>query len=176
MYVPNCPSRKKEEAQSLATALLFLTPRAVCVIIKHHTTKAVADGEKQIVYNEITKEQKGDFEMKSYIICKGTEKAKTSFYLVLNNAEHYLFTQNYRKGVKDYFMNGVTVDEALNIGKARFDSASTRTRNFSPTSPPICPPLRQSLLPPPRQRQKPKPLPSMRTTNNAPTRGTRLHS
>ena len=52
---------KKEEAQSRATALLFLTPRAVCVIIKHHTTKAVADGEKQIVY-------KG--QLGTYIICQ----------------------------------------------------------------------------------------------------------
>ena len=85
------------------------------------------------MYNEITKEEKGDFEMKSYIICKGTGKAKTSFYLVFNNAEHYLFTQNYRKGVKDYFMNGVTVDEALNIGKARFDSALIRTMEKIPT-------------------------------------------
>lgn len=70
--------------------------------------------------------------MKSYIICKSTEQAKTSFYLVFDNNEHYLFTQNYRKGVKDYFMNGVTINEALDTSKGRFDSALMRTMEKMP--------------------------------------------
>ncbi len=85
-----------------------------------------------ILYNEITKEQEGDFKMKNYIICKRTERAKTSFYLVFNNAEYYLFTQNYRKGVKDYFLNGATIDEALDTGKGRFDSALMKTMEKMP--------------------------------------------
>lgn len=84
------------------------------------------------MYNEITKEQKGDFKMKNYIICKRAEQAKTSFYLVFDNDEYYLFTQNYRKGVKDYFMNGVTINEALDKDKGRFDSALMRTMEKMP--------------------------------------------
>ena len=71
--------------------------------------------------------------MKNYIICKSAGKAKTSFYLVSDHDEHYLFTQNYRKGVRDYFMNGVTINQAMDTGKGRFDNALVRTMEKIPT-------------------------------------------
>lgn len=71
--------------------------------------------------------------MKEKIYCKITDKEIHSFYLSTNKGDYFLFQQNYRKGVNDYFEKGVTLNEALNFSKSRQDNAIMRTMSKLPT-------------------------------------------
>ena len=51
--------------------------------------------------------------MKNSIICKTTAKGKQSLYLKVNGKEYFLFSQSFRKSVRDYYRNAVTIDRAL---------------------------------------------------------------
>ena len=48
--------------------------------------------------------------MKAKIICKTEEKDKLYFYAVINSKEYFLFTQSYKRSVKQFFKNGVSVN------------------------------------------------------------------
>ena len=43
--------------------------------------------------------------MANFIYSRTTDKDKQTFYLVSQDREYYLFTQKYRRGVKEYFHN-----------------------------------------------------------------------
>ena len=70
--------------------------------------------------------------MKTIIYCEPTQKGVHSFYLVVDGEEYYLFSQNYRKGVQEYFSKGVSLDDSTNYSKARKDHALMRTMTKLP--------------------------------------------
>ena len=70
--------------------------------------------------------------MKAMIYCETIEHGVHSFYLVSGGREYFLFNQNYRKGVQEYFNNGVYLDRAMNYSKAHNDSALVRTMTKLP--------------------------------------------
>jgi hypothetical protein len=70
--------------------------------------------------------------MKPMIYCAATAKGVHSFYLVQDGKEHFLFHQNYRRGVAAYFRRGVRLREALDFGRAGHDSAILRTMQKLP--------------------------------------------
>ena len=70
--------------------------------------------------------------MKTMIYCEPTQKGVHSFYLILDGQEYYLFSQNYRKGVHDYFSKGVSLNESMNYSKTHNDSAVMRTMSKLP--------------------------------------------
>ena len=70
--------------------------------------------------------------MKERIYCKATAKGVHSFYLATINCEYFLFNQSYRKGVNEYFGNGVILKEATNFSKCHHDDALKRTMSKLP--------------------------------------------
>ena len=70
--------------------------------------------------------------MKAAIYCKPTAKGVHSFYLVKGNDEIFLFSQPYRKGVADYFGQGIILSDAFRHSKAHEDAAVLRTMNKIP--------------------------------------------
>ena len=65
--------------------------------------------------------------MKSTIISRIEISGYHTLYLVSGNREYYLFRQEYRKGVADYFKNGVLLQDAINISKVKNNTAVIRT-------------------------------------------------
>ena len=65
--------------------------------------------------------------MKNTIYCKTTAKGISTFYLKTENGEYFLFNQNYRRGVNDYYKNGVSLDNATDYTKSKFDASIIRT-------------------------------------------------
>ncbi len=63
--------------------------------------------------------------MSKFVICKTTEKGKQSFFFEADGKRYYLFKQDYRVSNKDYFANGVNLNDAVNISRAH----SVATRN-----------------------------------------------
>ena len=47
--------------------------------------------------------------MKTKVICKELNRGTLSFYAMVNGKEYFLFQQEFKKTVFDYFMNGVNV-------------------------------------------------------------------
>ena len=70
--------------------------------------------------------------MKPMIYCEATAKGVHSFYLVQDGKEHFLFHQNYRRGVAAYFRRGVRLSEAFDFGRAGRDNAILRTMQKLP--------------------------------------------
>jgi len=70
--------------------------------------------------------------MKEMIFCKPTGKGIHSFYLETSDRIYFLFSQDYRKGVQNYYSSGVRIDESFNYGKSHGDSAITRTMEKVP--------------------------------------------
>lgn len=70
--------------------------------------------------------------MKTTIYCRVTEQGIHSFYMKVDGKRYYLFTQNYRKGVQDYFSGGVSVDQAMDFSKTHGDDALMRTMTKLP--------------------------------------------
>ena len=56
--------------------------------------------------------------MKATIFCEPTAKGIHTFYLSTNGQRYYLFNQDYRKGVQEYFGRGVSINEAMNYRTA----------------------------------------------------------
>lgn len=71
--------------------------------------------------------------MKATIWCEATGKGEHTFYLKADGKRYYLFRQNYRRGVADYYRNGVFLCEAMNFGKTKGDSALVRTMQKLPS-------------------------------------------
>ena len=61
------------------------------------------------------------------IFCKTTDKGIHTFYASVNGRSYYLFRQNYRRGVNEYFRRGVTVDAALCFGRSKNNTAIQKT-------------------------------------------------
>ncbi len=70
--------------------------------------------------------------MKERVFCKPTDKGIHSFYLKTSDGIYFLFSQDYRKGVQNYYSRGVRLDESFNYGKSHGDSAITRTMGKIP--------------------------------------------
>ena len=70
--------------------------------------------------------------MKAMIYCEPTEHRIHSFYLVTDGREYFLFSQNYRRGVQEYFNKGVSLTQAMNYSKTHNDSALVRTMTKLP--------------------------------------------
>ena len=70
--------------------------------------------------------------MKSTVYCTLTDKGVHTFYLVAEGQEYYLFRQNYRRGVNNFFRDGVNIDRAIDFSKARHDDALIRTMQKLP--------------------------------------------
>lgn len=63
--------------------------------------------------------------MSKYVLCKATEKGKQSFFFEMDGRQYYLFRQDYRVSNKEYFANGVNLNDAVNISRTH----SEATRN-----------------------------------------------
>jgi hypothetical protein len=70
--------------------------------------------------------------MANMIYCETTAQGIQSFYITTNGETHFLFSQNFKRGVKDYFERGVMVDEAINFKRANGNSAIIRTMEKLP--------------------------------------------
>lgn len=70
--------------------------------------------------------------MTTKILCETTEKGIHSFYLLVGNEKYFLFSQAYRKGVNEFYRQGVPLDESINYAKAHYDSAIIRTMDKIP--------------------------------------------
>ena len=71
--------------------------------------------------------------MRNRIYCETTAKGIQSFYITAGGETHFLFSQNYRRGVKAYFERGVAIDEALNIRRANGNTAIIHTMEKLPS-------------------------------------------
>lgn len=70
--------------------------------------------------------------MKAIIYCEPTEKGVHSFFLAVGGREYFLFNQNYRKGVQEYYSRGVSLNESMNFSRTHGDSALQRTMTKLP--------------------------------------------
>lgn len=65
--------------------------------------------------------------MKTNVYCLTTDKGVQTFYLEACGETHYLFSQNYRRGVKKYFGQGVHIDAAMDFSRAHNNTAILNT-------------------------------------------------
>ncbi len=70
--------------------------------------------------------------MKTMIYCETTEKAIHVFYMINEGKSYYLFSQDYRKGVQEFYHKGVRLDESVDFSKAHKDTAIERTMTKIP--------------------------------------------
>ena len=70
--------------------------------------------------------------MATKIYCRATAKGVHSFYMEQDGKTHFLFSQNYRRGVNSYYYAGVRLDRALDHSRAKGDSALLRTMEKLP--------------------------------------------
>ena len=71
--------------------------------------------------------------MVTTIYCTPTAKGIHSFYIEVRGKIHFLFSQNYRRGVNKYFRDGVRLGEAFNFSRAKGDNAIKRTMEKLPS-------------------------------------------
>ena len=65
--------------------------------------------------------------MKAKIYCESTDRGNHSFYLTVGSSEYYLFSEDYRRGVQQYFSKGVSIDQSMNYTRTHRDNALIRT-------------------------------------------------
>ncbi len=70
--------------------------------------------------------------MKATIYCKATDKGVHTFYLAQGREEYFLFHQNFRRGVKEYFGRGVSINEAFNFSRSHHNTALIHTMEKLP--------------------------------------------
>lgn len=70
--------------------------------------------------------------MKAKIFCRINEKGHHSFYLSTSDDQYYLFQQDYRRGVNEYYKNGVSLDQAISFSHSHKDNAIIRTMEKIP--------------------------------------------
>lgn len=56
--------------------------------------------------------------MKTKVYCKTVAKGQQAFFLVADNKEYYLFTQDYRASVKEFFAAGISIRETTDFSSA----------------------------------------------------------
>lgn len=74
--------------------------------------------------------------MKTAIVfCVGANDHSNNqdFYVKVDNVDYFLFRQSYRKGIKEYFGNGVRIDKALKNNWNKLDRAVLRTIDKLPS-------------------------------------------
>ena len=71
--------------------------------------------------------------MNTRIYCLTTDKEIQSFYLEAEGETHYLFSQQYKRGVKEYFGSGVHIDAAMDFSRARHNAAILHTMRKLPS-------------------------------------------
>ena len=70
--------------------------------------------------------------MRNSIYCKVTGKGIHSFYLENKNGKYFLFNQNYSKSAKEFFENGVNLNEAMDFSRSRGDTVLKKTMSKLP--------------------------------------------
>lgn len=70
--------------------------------------------------------------MRTTIYCKRSERGMHNFYLRINGEEFYLFSQNFKKGVQDYFGRGVYLEYACDYSRSKHDTAVMKTMDKIP--------------------------------------------
>ena len=70
--------------------------------------------------------------MATIISCAPIAKGVHGFYIEACGETHFLFSQDYRRGVNEYFRDGVRLDDALNFSRAKGDCAIERTMEKLP--------------------------------------------
>lgn len=70
--------------------------------------------------------------MATMIYCRTTRKGTQSFYMIYGKDEYYLFSQAYRKSVKDYYRNGVILNKSMDHSRSHNDMALERTMSKIP--------------------------------------------
>ena len=70
--------------------------------------------------------------MKATVFCTSTAKGTHSFYLTYEGEDYFLFHQNYRKGVHEFYSDGVSLNTALKFALAHQDNAILRTMEKLP--------------------------------------------
>ena len=71
--------------------------------------------------------------MKTSVYCVTTGKGEQSFYLEACGETHFLFSQNFRRGVKEYFGAGVHIDAAMDFSRARSNTSLLKTMSKLPS-------------------------------------------
>ena len=66
------------------------------------------------------------------IYCKVTNRGVHSFYLLAEGEEYFLFCQDYRKGVHNYFRKGVCLEQAKKFSKSNRDTDIMKTMSKLP--------------------------------------------
>lgn len=56
--------------------------------------------------------------MKTIVYCKTVAKDTLGLFAKIGDKEYFLFNQSYRKSIKEYFYNGVCVDNINNYSSA----------------------------------------------------------
>lgn len=70
--------------------------------------------------------------MKTKIYCT-KKQSKHNFYACVNGKNYYLFSQDFRRGVENYFCGGKVYDEAIKHSKSKGDNALKRTMDKIPS-------------------------------------------
>lgn len=70
--------------------------------------------------------------MQKIVYCKETTPGTHSFYIESDGRTYFLFCQDFRKGVDDYYSGGVSLKDALDHSKSRRDNGITHTMNKLP--------------------------------------------
>ena len=70
--------------------------------------------------------------MKPNVYCLTTSTGVQNFYIEACGKTHYLFSQKFKRGVKDYFGNGVYLDAAIDFSRAKRNTAVVHTMRKLP--------------------------------------------
>lgn len=65
--------------------------------------------------------------MSTTIYCRPTAKGVHSLYADVDGTSHFLFSQAYRRGVKEFFADGVSLNRAIDHSLAKNNSAVHNT-------------------------------------------------
>lgn len=70
--------------------------------------------------------------MKPIIYCMENRRGTDTFYLETEAGRYYLFHQDYRSGVHDYFRKGVRLDEVYDFSRCKGNKAVIKTQTKIP--------------------------------------------
>ena len=65
--------------------------------------------------------------MSTTIYCRPTAKGVHSLFAEVNGSSHFLFSQEYRRGVKEFFADGVSLNRAIDQSYAKNNTAIHHT-------------------------------------------------
>ena len=71
--------------------------------------------------------------MQPYITYENSTKGTLRFYLYAEGEKYYLFSQDYRKGVADYFKYGLRLDDVHDFSRCHNDSSIIRVLTKLPS-------------------------------------------